>query len=303
MSDPIAVFWTPAGVNIPDIGSKALVDVTDGDTPKIEMPIRMLSVDTPEVTARTAEGAAMVDQQFSQLAEWLRAGSAPASPDFAAYILPKLSTGQAGTLQFTNGKAASNWFKAEIDRRLTRPDGSRRKLFVRVSQAPFDNYGRLLAYIAPNYSPQERATMTHAERATFNLGLVEAGQAAPFVLYPNIPGELDYPLLTAKAVEAFEAKRGQWADPLSLTGYEYRMCEKLFDITRRLKAGEKLTTAQRFEWRSRYAADVRTRELHEPEGYMAIPEPYRLWFWPQDVQDGFAKLNLVPGRSLVRVRS
>ena len=41
------------------------------------MPVRMLSVDTPEVTARTEERASAIDQEFLQLAEWIREGLAP----------------------------------------------------------------------------------------------------------------------------------------------------------------------------------------------------------------------------------
>ena len=40
-----------------------LVDVTDGDTPNLRMPVRMLSVDTPEVTARSASSVSVVTTQ------------------------------------------------------------------------------------------------------------------------------------------------------------------------------------------------------------------------------------------------
>jgi len=51
---------------------------------------------------------------------------------------------------------------------------------------------------------------------------------------------------------------------------------------------------QQLGWRSRYCADMRDRKLLGPEEYMAIPEPYRLWIWPEDVQKSIATLNLVP---------
>ncbi len=79
MIDPIQILWTPAGHNMPSLGTKALSDITDGDTPNIRMPIRMLSIDTPEVTARSPNGAANVDDKFAQLAEWLKNGVAPVS--------------------------------------------------------------------------------------------------------------------------------------------------------------------------------------------------------------------------------
>jgi hypothetical protein len=84
-------------------GPRPLVDVTDGDTPNL----RMLSVDTPEVTAETAAGAACIDEQFAQLAEWIEQGRAPIDPDLAEFLLPKLRTGKAGSLRFEQGQAAS----------------------------------------------------------------------------------------------------------------------------------------------------------------------------------------------------
>ena len=149
MIDPVQVLWSPAGVSLASLGDRALVDVTDGDTPNIRMPIRMLSVDTPEVTAQTADRAAAVDREFVQLAEWIDQGRAPISPGLAAHLLPKLATGKAGTLQFEQGQAASAFAKQNIDTRLTRPDGSRRNLFIRVTDTLFDTHGRLLAYVAP----------------------------------------------------------------------------------------------------------------------------------------------------------
>lgn len=67
MIDPVQILWTPAGQNLPSLGSKALEDVSNGDTPNVRMPIRMLSIDTPEVTARSETGAQNVDAKF---AEW-----------------------------------------------------------------------------------------------------------------------------------------------------------------------------------------------------------------------------------------
>jgi len=75
MTEPTQILWTPAGKNLPSLGAKSLVDVSDGDTPNIRMPIRMLSIDTPEVTARSLRGASKVDDQFRQLDQgWSRAG-------------------------------------------------------------------------------------------------------------------------------------------------------------------------------------------------------------------------------------
>jgi endonuclease YncB( thermonuclease family) len=299
MFDPVEIFWTPAGARIPHIGTKAFVDVTDGDTPNIRMPVRMLSVDTPEVTADTEIGARKVDEKFKTLAVWIREGRAPISRRFADHILPKIETGAAGTLQFNQGRAASAWFKQRIEERLRKPNGDQRNLFVSTSEAPFDTNHRLLAYIAPSYTARELDEMSRKDRATFNLDLVESGWAAPFVVFPNIPGELDLPMFLEAASAAANEPRGQYIDPLSLPAYEYRMCEKLFSITKKIVEGERVSNKDRFGWRSRYAADMRDRKLYGPEDYMGVPGLYRIWIWPDDVQRAIGALNLVPSPQLV----
>ncbi|MCW8883652.1 MAG: hypothetical protein OQK12_00185 [Motiliproteus sp.] len=292
--DNAEILWTPAGTSLPSLGARSLTDVSDGDTPNIRMPIRMLSIDTPEVTARSDRGAAKVDKEFRQLAKWIKSGDAPVSETFASYILPRLEDVDAGTLQYVQGKQASAHYKAIIEEKLTKPSGAKRKLFVRSPEPPFDGSGRLLAYVGPSYSPKDRAAMSRRERATFNLNMIESGWAAPFILYPTIPGELDLPLFIEIAVEAQEAKRGQYQDPLSLPGYEYRMCEKLYEITKKMVGGKRLSDKQRKAWRTRYCADMRDRKLYGQEDYMEIPQPYRLWIWPDDLQKSISMLNLVP---------
>ncbi len=292
--DKTEILWSPAGTTLPSLGSRSLTDVSDGDTPNVRMPIRMLSIDTPEVTAKSEAGASRVDEKFKELAGWIKEGKAPVGKLFAEYILPKLENTNAGTLQYTQGKGASAHYKMIIEQRLTKPSGAKRKLFLRSPQQPFDGYGRLLAYVAPSYSSKERASMSRRERATFNLNMIETGWAAPFILYPNIPGELDLPLFIEAAVNAMDNKKGQYQESLSMPGYEYRMCEKLYDISKKLIGGDTLHYSRKITWRSRYCADMRNRKLYSPEEYMFIPEPYRLWIWPDDVQTSIATLNLVP---------
>jgi hypothetical protein len=113
------------------------VDVTDGDTPNVRLPVRLLSVDTPEVTARTDQRAKAIDQEFVQLAEWIGQGRAPISRPLAEFLLPKLATGRAGSLQLQQGREASAFAKQRFHERLTQPDGSKRKLFIRMADSPF----------------------------------------------------------------------------------------------------------------------------------------------------------------------
>lgn len=295
----LQIFWSPAGATLPSLGARALVDVTDGDTPNIRMPVRMLSVDTPEVTARTEQRAAEIDQEFKQLAEWIDEGIAPIEKPLARFLGPKLDTGRAGRLHFQQGQAASAFGKQNIEDRLRKPDGTQRTLFIRVADSPFDNNNRLLAYVAPNFSARERQELPRHKRATFNLDLVTSGWAAPFVIYPSIPGALDLPMLIAAATNARAARTGIWADPTTLLPYEYRAMEKLFRITRKIVNKQRLEPGEEHSWRERYCADMRTRTLHGPEEYFSVDPEYRLWLWPKDLNEAVGRLNLTPAATLV----
>ena len=250
------------------------------------------------MTARSEQRAAAVDAEFAQLAEWIEAGRAPISAPLAAFLAAKLATGAAGRLQRDQGLAASAFAKQNIEARLTRPDGSKRNLFIRVADSRFDDNNRLLAYIAPNYSEAERRALSRKERATFNLDLVDNGHAAPFVIYPSVPGELDLPLLVEAAAAARSAGRGIWADDATLLAYEYRAMEKLFRVTNRIVDGGNLSPGEAHSWRERYCVDMRTRVLHGPEDYFTTPPEYRLWIWPQDVSEAASRINLVPSPQL-----
>jgi endonuclease YncB( thermonuclease family) len=287
--------WKPKGQTLGLADTFKLVDIHDGDTPSIRMPIRMLSVDTPEVTARSATGAKNWDGRLSQLAAWIEAGRAPIDDDLAAALLPKLAHGRAGSLQFQQGSKASAFAKENVARRLAKPGGKTRNLFVRTADQPFDDKGRLLAYLAPDYSPEERETMPLEERATFNLDLVESGWGAPFMIFPSLPKREDLELFVETARDAVVGRRGAWAEPHYLPGYEYRMLEKLFQVTRKMIDGEKLNPKQRKSWRSRWCIDMKRRRLFGPEAYSNIPHEYRLWIWPQDVERAREDFGLVDG--------
>ena len=287
--------WKPKGQTLGLADTFKLDDIHDGDTPSIRMPIRMLSVDTPEVTARSATGAKTWDRQLSQLAEWIDAGRAPIDPDLAAVLRPKIAHGRAGSLQFEQGSKASAFSKDNVARRLAKPNGKTRNLFVRTADQHFDDNGRLLAYLAPDYTAEERAAMSLKERATFNLDLVESGWGAPFMIFPSLPKREDLEIFVATAAQAVAGKRGAWREPNYLPGYEYRMLEKLYQVTRKIVDGEKVTPKQRKGWRSRWCIDMKRRRLFGPESYSNIPHEYRLWVWPQDVERARADFGLADG--------
>ena len=133
------------------------------------------------------------------------------------------------------------------------------------------------------------------DRATFNLMMVESGWAASFPIYPSIPKHVDLGLLQNAGENAVKNEQGAWADPMMLTGYEFRMCVKLFNITKKLTNGRKLSSAEKAAWISRYCVDITTGKIYYPQNYIHVQPYNRIFIWPQDVTDAVARLNLVPG--------
>ncbi len=292
----VQIFWDPNGFEINSIGSTTLNGPpTDGDTPFVRTSIRMLSIDTPEIHYPGNSNPAKHDEKFAELATWIQAGSAPVKADLAAYLMPRLATGTAGTLQKSQGDAAKAYFEALLDEKLTRPNGTKRKIFLRTADETFDQYGRLLAYMSPYYTAAELEELSYKNRATFNLLLVESGWAAPFVIYPSLPKYRDLVLFQEVAKEAFVDKKGAWAEAATLTGYEFRACYKLWEITKKLKDGKKLTSAEKYNWITRYCADMTARQIYEPQNYIEV-EPYnRIFIWAEDVTEAVGKMNLAAG--------
>jgi hypothetical protein len=98
----------------------------------------------PEVTARTEQRAEAVDTEFAQLAEWIGQGRAPISAALAEYLVRKLATAQLAGCNVTRAWRPGVR-QAECRDRRTRPDGSKRNLFIRIADALFDANNRLLA--------------------------------------------------------------------------------------------------------------------------------------------------------------
>lgn len=290
----VKLFWDPQGLTVDSLGEKDYLRATDGDTPYVSLSIRMLSIDAPEVHYPGRTRPSRSDPDLAQLAQWISEGRAPIDSELAAYIQPRLATGRAGSLQEHQGQQAAAVFQQMLERMLARPNGTRRNLFIRTADQPFDEYGRLLAYISPAYSDEELTTLSDWERSTFNLLMVRAGWAATMIIYPSLPKYSDLVMMRDAAKEAYLAGRGIWAESLTLTGYEFRMAVKLFDITKRLVSGEKLKSAQREAWISRYCVDLTTREIYLPQQYFRVAAYNRLFIWPQDVSEAVGKLNLSP---------
>jgi endonuclease YncB( thermonuclease family) len=291
----VAIFWDPEGFELDSLGSKRYLRATDGDTPYVSVSIRMLSIDTPEVHYPGNAKPSRQDENFAQLAEWMQQGQAPINPELAELLHPRLASGKAGSLQEEQGLKATDVFNALVEEKLSKPNSDRkRSVYLHVADQPFDQYGRLLAYMAPNYSATERAEMSRRERATFNLLMVTEGWAAPFLIYPSLPKHADLVLLQEVGKKAVEEGKGAWADPLMLTGYEFRMCVKLYEVTKKLVQGRKLPSSDRYSWITRFCVDMTTREIHYPQAYFKVKPYNRIFVWPEDVTEAVGKMNLQP---------
>lgn len=290
----VKLYWDPEGQQLNSLGGNTFLRITDGDTPFVSTAIRMLSIDTPEVHYPGTTSPDKHDARFQQLAEWIKTGKAPVNDGLAKHLIPKLATGKAGTLQKQQGTAATQELQQLMEKKLTRPNGTKRELFISASNQPFDQYGRLLAYVSPSYSTDEIEKMTTRDRATFNLMMVESGWAASFLIHPSLPKYSDLVQFQAAAKDAVDKKRGIWSDAATLTGYEFRMCYKLWDITDKLVKGEKISRRERASWVDRYCVDMTTREIYEPAEYYRVAPYNRVFVWPTDVTDAVSKLNLTP---------
>lgn len=290
----VKIFYDPVGINLDTLGKTKYWNLTDGDTPYVITSIRMLSIDAPEVHYPGNQKPSKSDEKLKQLADWIKQGKAPVNDDLAAHLYPKLATGKAGTLQENQGLTSKLEFKKLLDKMLTKPSGRRRNIFLRAADEHFDQYGRLLAYIAPAYTRKERETLSVKQRATFNLMMVESGWAAPFPIYPSIPKHSDLKLLQQAAQEAFSKKKGAWSDPNAIPGYEYRMCIRLHDITKKLVAGKKLSAREKYAYVYRFCVDMTTKEIFYPQYYHKVELYNRIFIWPEDVNDAVGMMNLIP---------
>lgn len=292
----VKIFWDPKGFELDSLGKKRHIGPpADGDTPYVRVPIRMLSIDTPETNYPGVGKPSNSDAKLTELATWIEQGQAPVEDSLAQHLLPRLRTGSAGSLQEQQGEAAKAKFKELLDTKLIRPSGSKRNVFLYAADEHFDSYGRLLAYMAPFYSKKELAGMSRHDRATFNLLMVESGWATPFLIFPSLQKYEDLVLLRDVGKRAIDEGLGAWAEPLMLAGYEWRMCIKLHAVTKKLVAEQSVSTRDRYGWITRYCADMTTLKIFAPQDYHKV-EPYnRIFIWPRDVSEAVGKMNLISG--------
>jgi hypothetical protein len=123
---------------------------SDGDTPVIDQPIRMVSIDTPEKAhyAGTAETAQPKLDRTRRLLDGTYSKIPKGSRD---YLVAKL-TPDAAARHIAAGGRATEIFDRLLADRLTRPTGTVRPLATIATGEIIDRYGRLLGYLAPWFS-------------------------------------------------------------------------------------------------------------------------------------------------------
>jgi endonuclease YncB( thermonuclease family) len=264
--------------------ARKLLRSSDGDTPVIEQPIRAVSCDTPE-KGGYAGNPPISQPKLDRCRDRLCAGFFPGMPvELAGYLANKI-TADAAERHIEAAVRASEEFDRLLETRLTKPDGTKRRLAIIPTGQIIDDYSRMLAYFAP-WLDKPLPPVGDPARATFNLNMIEGGWAAFFPIYPSLPGPVDMRLAADAAQEAWDQRRGVWAafGRDLLLGYEYRMCIKL--------AGQDTGANLMAKAFQRICVDLRTcQELGELD-FWRIDPPYRLWVWKEDIQAARVELGL-----------
>jgi endonuclease YncB( thermonuclease family) len=133
-------------------------------------------------------------------------------------------------------------------------------LLLSFGEEVFDRYERLLVYLSA------------AKGKSYNVLLIQAGYALPYLIYPNAvtpseDGEWNYKKIEEIQKVTIRAKKnslGVWAHIDILLPMELRF------LTRREKP-------------AKYCADLETNILYPPEHYFKVPIENRLFFYPRDV--------------------
>jgi endonuclease YncB( thermonuclease family) len=267
---------------------RRLARTSDGDTPVIEQPVRMVSCDTPE-KGHYAGNPPVAQPKLDACRQRLENGFYSALPSTLRQHLVGRLTGNAATRHIAAGQRASQEFDAALARRLTRPNGSQRSVATIPTGEIIDTYGRLLAYIAPWFSGPPGDPLPprdHPERRTINVDMIENGWAAFFPIYPSLPANDDMNLAIAAAETAWNERRGIWTEfgEDVLLGYEFRMCIKLGTA-----GNAQNGIASAFQ---RVCVDLRTLTEVGLFGHHAVPPCYRLWIWERDLLQARQALDL-----------
>lgn len=255
-------------------GDKAAwVSATDGDTPTVQLPIRMLGMDAPEIHYQGAT-AKQPGKYDGGMAGFLAGPGKDLDAGLKQYLRERLKD-KPSTRHIQAGQAAFAHFQAMVKKRLERTGkGGKalqpRKLFLMASDQVFDRYGRLLAYVNAAYEKEEREKLKPSQRPTFNLQMMRDGHAASLIIYPNLPKPADLELVQEAMHAARTKKRGFWKDSRALLAYEFRWVADMIRGARR-------------QGPDRYCADVSNGRLYAPQHYHRAEPENRVFFYPEDV--------------------
>jgi endonuclease YncB( thermonuclease family) len=286
----MATFDFPRAVRT--AAARVLIEHSDGDTPVVEQPIRMVSVDTPE-KAHYAGKPSTAQPKLDRCRARLTDGTfGTLIPDgLRDHLLSRL-TPDAAERHIAAAERATAHFQSLRERRLTRSDGTTRRVAVVPTGELVDRYGRLLAYLGPWFagadSGDPRPPRDHPDRRTFNLDMVADGWGAMFLIYPSIPREPDLRMLLDEADAAWTARRGMWeafGEDL-LLAYEYRACVKLGarDI------GDPEAAVR--DAYQRVCVDLDGLRTLGPFDYHEAPPSRRLWIWKDQFDQAAGDLGL-----------
>jgi endonuclease YncB( thermonuclease family) len=268
----IPISYTPEALALGD--KPTFISATDGDTPTIQTPIRMLGMDAPELHygGATEKNPGKFDTAF---ASFLSGAGKNLDSGLRDHLAARLDA-SASTRHIQAGAAAYEHFQRIVEDRLRRVSEATgkelapRKLFTMVSQQVFDRYGRMLAYVAPAYTKEERDSIAPEKRPTFNLQMMQDGHATPLIIYPNIPKPDDLTLVHKAVADAKRRRKGMWkSTPPMLHAFEFRW---IVD-----------TLSGKRDGPDRYCGDFTTGKLYTPQQYWRVPDQSRLWFFDTDV--------------------
>ena len=262
------------------VSPKKDIGAPDGDTIKIEQPVRMVSCDTPE-KERPYGVAATTQPKLEKAKTKLLNNEYPLVPNGLINYLTNKITNDAAKRHINAGKDASIHFEKIKNERLNKPDGKRRKVGVLPSGEVIDSNGRLLAYILTYFDKKPLPPKNDPARKTYNLLMVEDGWAVFFPIWPSLPKDpKDFDIIYSAAKKAWKNKTGMWNKHGNdlLLPYEYRLLMKLsVDVTTDKTLKEIMEGA--FQ---RLCVDLRSMKLVGKFDFYKVPPPDRFWIWERD---------------------
>lgn len=275
----IPEFKLPVAEKLKGSDDAGWVSATDGDTPRVSLPIRMLGIDAPEYHYQGA------DQEHpgkfdAEIRGFLGAAGSGLEAGLRAYLEPRLK-GKPCTRQIAAGKKALRHFeklkhqRLDPGQRYNEKRKTQRRLYIMVAQEVFDKHGRMLAYINASYNQAEREAIPPAERPTFNLQMMQEGHAVSLLIYPNIPKATDLELVQNAVADARTARKGFWhaGEGRVLLAYEFRW---IVDTIQGARKGP-----------DRYCGDILSGKLHQPQEYYKVMPENRLFFRREHLKEAF----------------